>query len=48
MHPRGEIAVDLRMGEDGLHGRISLPPGVIGRLQVGERLYTIEEDIYEF
>jgi alpha-L-rhamnosidase len=48
VHPRGKIAVDLRVGEDGLHGRITLPPGVIGRLQVGERLYTIEQDIYEF
>ena len=48
VHPRGEIAVDVREGEDGLHGRVTLPPGVSGQLQVGERLYTIEEGIYEF
>jgi hypothetical protein len=28
VHPRSEIAVDVYMGEDGLHGQVSLPPGV--------------------
>jgi hypothetical protein len=48
VHPRGEITVDIRVGEDGWHGRVSLPPGVSGRLQIGERHYTIEGGIYEF
>jgi len=48
VHPSGEIAVDVRVGEDGLHGRVSLPPGVSGRLQIGEHLHTIEGGIYEF
>jgi hypothetical protein len=48
VHPRGEIAVDIHVGEDGPHGRISLPPRVSGRLLIGERLHTIEGGAYEF
>jgi alpha-L-rhamnosidase len=48
VHPRGEVAVELYVGEDGLHGRVSLPAGVSGRLQVGERYHTIDEGTYEF
>jgi len=48
VHPHGEVAVELYVGEDGLHGRVSLPAGVSGRLQVGERYHTIDEGTYEF
>jgi alpha-L-rhamnosidase len=48
VHPRGEIAVDIHLEEDGLHGRVSLPPSVSGRLQLGERYHTIDGGTYEF
>jgi alpha-L-rhamnosidase len=48
VHPSGEIAVDFRMEEDGLHGRVSLPLGVSGQLQIGEHLHTMKGGIYEF
>lgn len=48
VHPRGELAVDIRVEEGGLHGRVTLPPGVSGHLQVGERHHTIDGRTYEF
>jgi hypothetical protein len=48
VHPRGEISVDIRVEEDGLHGRIALPLGVSGQLQIGERRHTLAGGTYEF
>jgi hypothetical protein len=48
VHPRGEIAVDVRVEHDGLHGRVSLPPGVRGHLKLGGRDHTLEGGSYEF
>jgi hypothetical protein len=48
VHPRGEVVVDINLGEDGLHGRVSLPAGVRGRLQLGERYHAIDGGTYEF
>jgi hypothetical protein len=48
VHPRGEIGVDLRVEQDGLHGQVSLPAGVSGRLRLGQRLHIIEGGSYEF
>ncbi len=41
-HPQGEIAVDLTQPEPGLlRGAITLPPGVTGKLILGDEVYPL-------
>lgn len=47
-HPQGEIAVDLTQPEPGvLRGTLTLPPGVTGKLILGDEVYPLREGLQD-
>jgi hypothetical protein len=48
VHPNGEIKVDFQQQDGILHGRVSLPPGVIGFLVVNGQSLPLKEGSQDF